>query len=188
MDLVCASCLELKSVKSCTSMSKIPEEKVLKYCIESDLTRNKNGHFYICTTCKLSIMKDVEPRRSQKEILGLLEFPVELMDELEQCCTRSLKEINDPQKKYLKLNRVEDYLLKPVIPFIRIGHLPRGRYFQLKGDLIMVSANVEETMNQILPRPQNLLPVAFKRKIEYHGHFMAEFIDRRKVQTYFKRF
>ena len=96
-------------------------------------------------------MKDVEPRRSQKEILGLLEFPVELMDELEQCCTRSLKEINDPEKKYLKLNRVEDYLLKPVIPFIRIGHLPRGRYFQLKGDLIMVSADVEETMNKILP-------------------------------------
>ena len=188
MDSVCACCIELKSTKSCTSISKIPEEKVYKYCIESDLTRNKNGNFYVCNTCKLSIMKDVEPRRSQKEILGLLEFPEEFMEELEQCCTRSLKEINDPEKKYLKLNRVEDYLLKPVIPFIRIGHLPRGRYFQLKGDLIMVSADVEETMNKILPRSQNLLPVAFKRKIEYHGHFMAEFIDRRKVQSYFKWF
>ena len=188
MESVCACCLELKSAKSCTSISKIPEEKVYKYCIESDLTRNKNGNFYVCNTCKLSIMKDVEPRRSQKEILGLLEFPQAFMEELEQCCTRSLKEINDPEKKYLKLNRVEDYLLKPVIPFIRIGHLPRGRYFQLKGDLIMVSADVEETMNQILPRSQNLLPIAFKRKIEYHGHFMAEFIDRRKVQSYFKWF
>ena len=45
MDSVCACCLELKSAKSCTSMSKIPEEKVYKYCIESDLTRNKNGNF-----------------------------------------------------------------------------------------------------------------------------------------------
>ena len=54
---------------------------------------------------------------------------------------------DDPEKKYLQLNRLEDYLLKPVIPFIRIGHLPRGRYFQLKGDLIMVSADVVSSEN-----------------------------------------
>merc|ERR1711895_269216 len=71
---------------------------------------------------------------------------------------------------------------------IRIGHLPRGRYFQLKGDLIMVSTDVVESMNNILPRQQNLLPVALKRKIEYSGHYMQEYIDRNKLQVYFKWF
>ena len=140
MDIVCCCCVELKSEKSCTRADKIPPERMYKYCTESDLTRNKDNKFYVCNTCKVSIQKNVEPRRSQKEIYGLLNFPHQLMEELEKCCTRSIKESEDPAKKYLQLNRVEDFLLKPAIPFIRFSHLPRGRYFQLKGDLIMVSA------------------------------------------------
>ena len=95
---------------------------------------------------------------------------------------------DDPEKKYLQLNRLEDYLLKPVIPFIRIGHLPRGRYFQLKGDLIMVSANVVDTLHKILPVEQNLVPVALKRKMEYSGHYMQEYVDRYKIKEYFQWF
>ena len=125
-----------------------------------------------------------EPRRCQKEILGLLNFPVELNEELEKCCTRTEKESKDPTKRYLP----EDFLLKPGIPFIRIAHLPRGRYFQLKGDLIMVSADVAQSMNEILPQDQNLLPVAFKRKIEYKGYYLQEYVDRQKIQIYFKWF
>ena len=78
------------------------------------------------------------------------------------------------------MNRLEDFLLKPVIPFIRIGHLPRGRYFKLLGDLIMVSADVPETMNKILPIQQQLIAVALKRKITYSGHFIIEYIDKAK--------
>ena len=69
-------------------------------------------------------------------------------------------------------------MLKPVIPFIR------GRYFQLKGDLIMVSANVVESLNKILPVEQNLVPVALKQKMDYSGHFMQEYIDRNKLQVF----
>ena len=78
---------------------------------------------------------------------------------------RNQRAVNTKEQNlnYLKLNRLEDYLLKPVIPFIRIGHLPRGRYFQLKGELIMISADVIETMKRILPVEQNLIPVSFKK-------------------------
>ena len=120
--------------------------------------------------------------------MGLLSFPEQLIDEVDKICTRTLKESQDPDKKYLQLNRVEEYLLKPVIPFIRIGHLPRGRYFQLKGDLIMVSADVVESMNNILPREQKLLPVSLKRKLEYSGYYMQEYVDRDKLQVYFRWF
>ena len=117
-----------------------------------------------------------------KRNLGIIEV---LREELEQCCTRTEKESKDPTRRYLQLNRVEDYLLKPAIPFIRIAHLPRG-YLQLKGDLIMVSADVVQSMKNILPQEQNLLPVAFKRKIEYQGHYLQEYVDRQKLQIYFK--
>ena len=52
----------------------------------------------------------------------------------------------------------------------------------------MVSANVVDSMNQILPREQNLLPISFKRKMEYTGHYMQEYVDRKKLQVYFRWF
>jgi hypothetical protein len=167
-------------------ITRIPVERIFKFCTETDLTRNSDGEFYVCNTCKTSINKDEEPRRCQKEILGLLNFPTKFMEDLENHCVPWNKKIrDDPDKKYLELNRLEDYLLKPVIPFIRIGHLPRGRYFQLKGDLIMVSANITDTLQKILPVEQNLVPVALKRKIEYSGHYMQEYVDRNKLKQYF---
>ena len=189
MDTICSSCIEWKSTSSCVHISKLPIERVIKYCTESELTRNSDGEFRVCNTCKISIDNDKEPRRCQKEILGLLDYPQEFMKDLEKHCVPWNKTWrNDPEKKYLQLNRLEDYILKPTIPFIRIGHLPRGQYFQLKGDLIMVSANVVETLTKILPVDQNLVPVALKRKLEYSGHYMQEYVDRDKVKMYFQWF
>ena len=186
MDLICCACLEWKSVGSCTSTNKIANEKIVKYLIETELSVNSDGKFYVCSTCKASINQDIEPRRAQKEFLGFLCFPKELKEVLKKQCTpRNEKERDDPKQKYLELNRLESYILKPVIPFIRIGHLPRGRYFQVKGELIMISANVIESLKKILPVDQNLVPVAFKKKIEYSGHYLQEYVDKNKVKTYF---
>ena len=52
----------------------------------------------------------------------------------------------------------------------------------------MVSANVVETLTKILPVDQNLVPVALKRKLEYSGHYMQEYVDRDKVKLYFHWF
>ena len=52
--------------------------------------------------------------------------------------------------------------------------------------MILISADVEETMNKILPRDQNLIPVALKRKLIYEGHYMREIIDKNKLKTYWK--
>jgi hypothetical protein len=131
-------------------------------------------------------LKDLEPRRCNKEILGLLNFPKKFMEDLEKCCVPwNKQQRDDPEKRYVELSRLEDYILKPIIPFIRIGHLPRGRYFQLKGDLIMVSANVIDTLQRILPVDQNLIPVSLKRRMQYSGHYMQEYVDRYKIKQYF---
>ena len=82
MDRICASCVEWKSKESCVHITRIPVERVFKFCTETDLTKNSDGEFYVCNTCKSSIIKDEEPRRCQKEILGLLNFPTEFMEDL----------------------------------------------------------------------------------------------------------
>ena len=158
-------------------------EKAYKYCTETNLTKNLDDKFYVCYSCKISIDKNQEPRRCQKEILGLLGFPDSLMEEVSKVCT-PWNDKEAQENKHIELNRLEDHLLKLAIPFIRIGHLPRGRYFQLKGNLIMVSANLADSMKKILPLEQNLLPVSLKRKLQYGGHYIKEYIDRPKVQTY----
>ena len=41
-------------------------------------------------------------------------------------------------------------------------------------------------MNKILPRNQHLIPVSFKRKLQYEGHFMREIVDRRKLEIWYE--
>ena len=89
------------------------------------------------------------------------------------------------EREYLKLNRLESYLLKLVIPFIRIAHCPRGRYFKVKGDLILISSDISHSLSKVLPLQQSLIPVSFKRKINYTGSFIEEYIEKEKVKMYF---
>ena len=111
MDLICSSCAEWKSVGACKSVESMPSEKNAKFLIDSNMTRNIDGKFYICTTCRLSVDQNVEPRRAQKEMLGFLSFPLSLNEVLEtQCIHYGEKERDSPKKTYLKINRLEDYL------------------------------------------------------------------------------
>ena len=51
--------------------------------------------------------------------------------------------------------------------------------------MILISADVEGSMNKILPHEQNLIPVALKRKLVYEGYYMREIIDKNKLKIYF---
>merc|ERR1712081_108577 len=57
---------------------------------------------------------------------------------------------------------------------------------QVKGTVTLITADVEEVMSQILPREQNLIPVALKRELEYEGHFLKEIVDRNKLEILFQ--
>ena len=180
MDCVCCICAELRSTSSCVLLETLSRDKMEKYIIESEETRNLDGNFYVCSTCKLSILNNKDPVRGQKEFLGLLDFPDSFKDELQQICQPSKKgDIN------IRLNKLEDFALKLVIPFIRILHLPRGPYLKVKGDLIMMSSEISDSLNKILPQNQDLIPVAFRRNLAYKGHFIEEYVDRNKIGAYF---
>ena len=180
MDILCCICLEWKSKSSCVPISHVNRDLIDKYIIETELAQNSDGAFYLCNQCKTSVLKNQEPIRSQKEFIGLLDFPKTFKDKLHEICadTRSSTD----------LNKMEDHLIKLVIPFIRIGHLPRGPYLKVIGDLIMIASNVTDTMSKILPLQQEFIPVSLKRRMNYKGHFLEEFIEKNKVLSYFEFF
>ena len=57
--------------------------------------------------------------------------------------------------------------------------------FQVKGTIILISADVDETMRKLLPIDQNLFPVSLKRKLEYEGFYIREIIDKEKLRTFY---
>ena len=183
MDRVCCICAELRSTQSCSLADTVPREKIQEFIIELDLTRNLDGKFYICAVCKTSVMSERKPKRAQKEFLGLLDFPENFKEKLLDICQPNPR-ILDP-KKLIKLNKLEDFMLKLVIPFIRVGHLPRGPYIKVKGDLIMISSDLKESLNKVLPLSQDLIGVSFRRKMSYQGHFIEEYVDKNKIHAYF---
>lgn len=69
-----------------------------------------------------------------------------------------------------------------------MGHCPRGRYLQVRGNVILISADLPHSIEKILPQEQDLFPVSFKRKLVYEGHFIEEIIDKNKVIAWFKWF
>jgi hypothetical protein len=52
----------------------------------------------------------------------------------------------------------------------------------------LITANVSQSMEKILPLEQSLVPVSFKRKLTYQGSYIEEFIEKEKVKLYFDWF
>ena len=89
----------------------------------------------------------------------------------------------------MSLSKLESHLLKLIIPFIRIAYIPGYGQYKVKGPMITVEADVTETLNEkVLPRQQELIPVALKRKLSYKGTVMEEMVSKSKVEAYFNYF
>ena len=160
------------------------------------LLKNRSSGQFVCNICLNDIQKDKVPKRSKKSKFSFANFPRYLIEKLKTVCkykqadfpgdTNLDQEIRETQA--LQLNRLESYLLKLVIPFIRIVHCPRGSYFKVKGDLILISSDISHSFSKILPVDQTLIPVCFKRKLSYSGSYVEEFVDKSKLKMYFSWF
>ena len=92
-------------------------------------------------------------------------FPKSLLDQVKERSTIdeslfqnvSSADVADPEKlrkmyqhNSLMLNKLESFILKLVIPFVRVAHCKRGRYLMVKGNLIMISNDIEHSISKIL--------------------------------------
>ena len=141
------------------------------YLTLNDDTKSFDGNFYVCFSCKKMIKQGRIPSCNEY----IHKFLIEKMPE----------NFRTPE---MQLNRLEAYLLKLIIPFIRIAHVPRSDQFKIKGQMITVEADVDLSMEKILPRPQELIPVVLKRKMEYSGSVMEEIISKNKITAYYNWF
>ena len=130
----------------------------------------KDGKRYICKVCRSYIDKKKTPRKSEKEHFKYSNIPRSLKENLKKITNYAKlaqkRKLSKDDDQVFELNKLEAHLLKIVIPFIRIAHCPRGAYFKVRGNLILISADISHTMSRILPQNQNVLPVCFKRKLE----------------------
>ena len=56
---------------------------------------------------------------------------------------------------------------------------------KVKGDLILISADIDHSLSKVLPLQQSLIPVCFKRKLSYHGSYIEEYVEKDKIKLYF---
>ena len=125
MDIVCCSCIQLRSKTDGKYSSNFSTDILSKYCVDNPKTRLVDGRMWVCRSCSSALEKDQEPERCQKEFLGLLDFPESFKSTLHTVCTPSPLMNSDPDK-FIKLNRLEDFLLKI---FIEIKVKSRIIYF-----------------------------------------------------------
>ena len=84
-----------------------------------------------------------------------------------------------------RLNKLEQFLFKNPLPFIRIANCKMGRYLKVHGNLILISSDLQHSMEKILPQQQMIIPVSLKRKLHYKGFYLEEWVDVKKVELYF---
>ena len=84
--------------------------------------------------------------------------------------------------------KLVNHLLKLVIPFQRLIHLPRGYSYKIKGPSILVPSSVTKTISQLLPQPISdvLIPVALKRRLRYESEYIFEHVNTGHVIDMFK--
>ena len=51
--------------------------------------------------------------------------------------------------------------------------------------MVLIEADILETMNTILPQEQNLFPLELKRKLIYEGYYIKEIVDKNKIKIFF---
>ena len=125
-DLICSSCLQYKHREYCQNIDTLSKELVTKYIvIYSYLVKNRTEGQFVCNLCLKDIKNNVMPKRSHANKFKFCDFPTDFIQALRKHCNfressaSILPNREIYERNFLTLNRLESYLLKLVIPFIR---------------------------------------------------------------------
>jgi len=153
------------------SQQSVKNERLRNMTHLTNDTKSFDGQWYICHGCKRSIERGHVPSCNEKHH----NFQVPDMP-------------HEFKTQEMALNKLESHLLKLIIPFIRVVHIPRSSEFKILGPMICVEADIKQTMDKLLPVEQHLIPVCLKRRPEYKGHFIEEVVSMTKIMKYFEYF
>ena len=106
---ICCICMEFKSKSVCNyNISNLPLSAVKKYCYRTKASINLDECYYACNECRQYIRAKKIPPKSRRDLFQLSTFPQAFFDKLKRELTSD---------KNFRLNKVEQFLLKLVIPY-----------------------------------------------------------------------
>ena len=125
-DLICSSCLQYKQREYCQNINTLSKDLITKYIVDySYLVKNRTEGQFVCNLCMKDIKNNIMPKRSHANKFKFCDFPTDFIQALRKHCNfressaSILPNREIYERNFLTLNRLESYLLKLVIPFIR---------------------------------------------------------------------
>jgi hypothetical protein len=161
MDFLCVSCLRLHNGNNVSKYKINRNEETDKKLLLIEKSQKYDNNYYLCHTCRPALNKGL-PRLNFKKL-------------------QDIDNIGSIPNILPDLNLMEKYLLKLTIPFIRVAHVPRTPNLKLVGGSICIQANISHTIEKLKINPENIIPVSFKRKLAYKGHYIEQVINKEKV-------
>ena len=161
-DYVCACCWRLM-YRSCVvhlnrhKYSKLSEHLITSY-LNHEITNDKE---WVCTTCHNQLKKGNMPAQSQANKLSLPKIPETLS----------------------RLFPLEIQLIAKIIPFMKIVAMPRGAQHGIKGQVVLVPADLNK-ITTALPRStaeSQIISLALKRRLSDKSHVLKQYIRPEKV-------
>ena len=136
-NIKCCCCLQYKGIDMGHSIEKLNEEEHSLYLLLSDFSISKDQKYYVCVYCYRKIRQGKMKPTSQKELFLVPNIPDTLRHQLLESCQFKDTIFSDVNRfgdnilaqRYIFPNRLEQFLLKLILPFIRIANCRRGRYF-----------------------------------------------------------
>ena len=121
---------------------------------------SNDGNEWVCMTCDRALKRGVMPLQAKANGLKLCKVPPELSD----------------------LNALKRLICRRV-PFMKMVALPSGKQRSIHGPAVNVPSKVDTICNVLprLPSQSELVPLKLKRKIEYRGHYLYDFITPQKA-------
>jgi hypothetical protein len=135
-------------------------ENLKRICISN--CKSALGMEWICITCKSYILRNKLPPQSNANNLSVPLVPKQLKD----------------------LTSLEVRLLCQRYPFMKLLALPRGKQSGLKGTVVNIPIDHKAVCNSLpaTPRQAGIIPLKLKRRIQYKGYEMFQFIRPNKVK------
>ena len=152
------------------------------------------GPLYICSCCdqlwyKHSVVS-AEKLRLSNPNAGIYLLSKASVDDIEwicQSCNNHLKKNKIPpcatkngmsftvKRDFFDLNELECRLLAPRLAFQKLMQAPRGNQLKIKGNIVNVPADVNNTVNVLprLPQESGTVKVQLKRRLQYKSSALS---------------
>lgn len=153
-EMPCYTCCVCTRFRFRSQVQKFTTTKYSEHCIRITVDPQLTQE-WICFPCHQSLSKDKIPPLS---VVGNRLKPLTMPGELEN------------------LNTLEQFLITPVLPFMKIISLLKGCQRGMHGPVVCVASNICETV-KCLPRTidnRSLIKVKLKRKLAYKGHHLYQ--------------